>query len=238
MNVSQALQQRKTVRAFTNKSVDPALIKSILQRASRAPSNGNIQPWKIYAVTGSTLEQIKQEAVSRHESGLPPDEKQEAVSRHESGLPPDEPEYTVYPMPLPAEYNERRKAIGEDLYNLLGVTREDKAGRQRQFAENGRMFGAPVALFAYVDRQLSLGQWMDLGMFLQSVMLLCEEEGLASCAQGYWSFFHTIVNKATNAPDELMLACGLAIGYEDKEAKINSLVATRLPVDGFTTFLD
>ena len=222
MNVSQALQQRKTVRAFTNKSVDPALIKSILQRASRAPSNGNIQPWKIYAVTGSTLEQIKQEA----------------VSRHESGLPPDEPEYTVYPMPLPAEYNERRKAIGEDLYNLLGVTREDKAGRQRQFAENGRMFGAPVALFAYVDRQLSLGQWMDLGMFLQSVMLLCQEEGLASCAQGYWSFFHTIVNKATNAPDELMLACGLAIGYEDKEAKINSLVATRLPVDGFTTFLD
>ena len=100
------------------------------------------------------------------------------------------------------------------------------------------MFNAPVGVFAYIDRSLSYGQWMDLGMFLQSLMLLCEDHGLASCAQGYWTFFHDNVRAATSAPDDLMLACGVAIGFEDTEAPINRVHSARVSIDEFATFID
>ena len=100
------------------------------------------------------------------------------------------------------------------------------------------MFDAPVGLFAYIDRSLGYGQWMDLGMYLQSVMLLCEEHGLATCAQGYWTFFHETVREATGAPDTFMLACGLAVGFEDQSAPINGVHSARVAVDDFAVFVD
>ena len=125
-----------------------------------------------------------------------------------------------------------------DLYQVLGIPREDKQKRRGQFAKNAQMFDAPVGLFAYIDRSLSYGQWMDLGMYLQSVMLLCEEHGLATCAQGYWTFFHETVREATGAPDIFMLACGLAIGFEDQSAPINGVHSARVAIDDFAVFVD
>jgi nitroreductase len=144
----------------------------------------------------------------------------------------------VYPKPLKDVYDQRRQAIGEDLYRVLGIPREDKQKRRGQFAKNAQMFNAPVGLFAYIDRSLSYGQWMDLGMYLQSVMLLCEEHGLATCAQGYWTFFHETVRQATGAPDMFMLACGLAIGFEDQSAPINEVHSARVAIDDFAVFVD
>ena len=144
-------------------------------------------------------------------AGQPEGHHPEAIAQNQ---PMSTPEYAVYPKPLKTEFDARRFAIGEDIYRVLGITREDKAGRRAQFAKNALMFNAPVGVFAYIDRSLSYGQWMDLGMFLQSLMLLCEDHGLASCAQGYWTFFHDNVRAATGAPDDLMLACGLALALK------------------------
>ncbi len=222
MQLEKILNKRKSCRAFLGRSVDPQLLRSIITKAARAPSNGNLQPWQIYIVTGAALASLKQTT------------KQLVDDQ----VPLQTPEYQVYPKPLKDMYDRRREEIGEDLYRVLGIPREDKQKRRGQFAKNALMFNAPVGLFAYIDRSLSYGQWMDLGMYLQSVMLLCEGHGLATCAQGYWTFFHETVRQTTGAPDDLMLACGIAIGFEDIDAPINQLRSSRAGVEDFVTFID
>ena len=222
MTVEHALQHRKSCRSFLDQSVDSKLLRSIIQQASRTPSNGNLQPWQLFVLTGDALASLK--ATTR-----------EAIAQNQ---PLSTPEYAVYPKPLKTEFDARRFAIGEDIYRVLGIAREDKAGRRAQFAKNALMFNAPVGVFAYIDRSLSYGQWMDLGMFLQSLMLLCEDHDLASCAQGFWTFFHDNVRAATGALDDLMLACRLAIGFEDTEAPINQVYPARASINEFATFID
>jgi nitroreductase len=222
MQLAQILDQRKSCRAFLDRPVDPQLLRSIITKAARAPSNGNLQPWQIYIVTGAALASLKQAT------------KQLVDDQ----VPLQTPEYQVYPKPLKDMYDQRRQEIGEDLYRVLGIPREDKQKRRGQFAKNALMFNAPVGVFAYIDRSLSYGQWMDLGMYLQSVMLLCEGHGLATCAQGYWTFFHETVRQTTGASDDLMLACGIAIGFEDQNAPINKVRSSRVAVEDFAIFID
>ena len=222
MQLDQILNKRKSCRAFLDRSVETHLLHTIIAKAARAPSNGNLQPWQIYVVTGKALASLKQTTKK-----LVDDQ-----------VPLQTPEYQVYPKPLKDVYNKRRQEIGEDLYRVLGIPREDKQKRRDQFAKNALMFNAPVAVFAYIDRSLSYGQWMDLGMYLQSVMLLCEGHGLATCAQGYWTFFHETVRQTTTAPDDLMLACGIAIGFEDLDAPINKVQSSRVAVEDFAVFID
>ena len=195
-------------------------MRSIVTSASRAPSNGNLQPWQIYVLTGSSLAKLKRTTTRRIDD-------QVAM---------ENPEYPVYPKPLKDVYDQRRRQIGEDLYQILGIARGEK--RRGQFAKNALLFNAPVGLFAYIDRSLSYGQWMDLGMYLQNIMLLCEENGLATCPQGYWTFFHKTVREATGAPDDLMLACGVAIGFEDGDAQINKLRSSRVATENFAVFIE
>ena len=221
MLVEQAIKKRKSCRAFLDQDIDQELIRSIIAQASRAPSNGNLQPWQIYILTGKSLENLKIKTKNFI------DQK----------MPMQTPEYDVYPKPLKPIYDDRRKEIGEHLYKIIGVPREDKKRRRQQFARNALMFNAPVGMFVYIDRSLGFGQWMDLGMYLQNVMLLCEARGLASCAQGYWTFFHRIVRESTNAPEDLMLACGLALGFEDKDAKINTLHSPSTGLNDFAIFI-
>ena len=222
MQLEQILNERKSCRAFLDRPVETHLLRTIIAMAARAPSNGNLQPWQIYIVTGTALASLKQTTKK-----LVDDQ-----------VPLQTPEYQVYPKPLKDVYNKRRQEIGEDLYRVLGIPREDKKKRRNQFAKNALMFNAPAAVFAYIDRSLSYGQWMDLGMYLQSVMLLCEGHGLATCAQGYWTFFHETVRQTTTAPDDLMLACGIAIGFEDKDAPINKVQSSRVAVEDFAVFID
>ena len=222
MQLEQILSTRKSCRAFLDRPVDPQLLRSIISKAARAPSNGNLQPWQIYIVAGAALANLKQTT------------KQLADDQ----VPLQTPEYQVYPKPLKDVYDQRRREIGEDLYRVLGIPREDKQKRRGQFANNALMFNAPVGVFAYIDRSLSYGQWMDLGMYLQSVMLLCEGHGLATCAQGYWTFFHETVRQMTGASDDLMLACGIAIGFEDQDAPINNVRSSRAAVQDFAVFID
>lgn len=151
--------------------------------------------------------------------------------------PLDKPEYEIYPKGLTEPYRTNRFGIGEQMYSVLGISRDDKAGRQRQFAHNNDFFGAPAAMFCYVDRQMGLPQWSDLGMFLQTLMLLAVEQGLATCAQEYWSVRNKAIGSFLETPDNEMLFCGMAIGYADDEAPINSLRSERMPLEQWVRFV-
>lgn len=206
-----------SVRQFRPDLVDDAVIADMLEVAARAPSGGNLQPWRIYVVNGESMSRLR---------------------AHLATQPPmDKPEYDIYPPKLAEPYRTNRFKIGEAMYATLGIDRDDKEGRQRQFAHNDDFFGAPAALFCYVDRQMGPPQWSDLGMFLQTFMLVAVERGLATCAQEYWAVRHKAVTAFTGAPDNEMLFCGLALGHADDSAPVNSLRSERMPLDMWATFL-
>lgn len=217
MNVTDAVMKRKTTRDFLPDPIDNAVIRELLEKASRSPSGGNLQPWRIWVVNGDSMTAFRQ-----HMATAPPS---------------DGMEYDIYPPKLWDPYRTYRFQVGEQMYETIGVGRDDKAGRMQQFARNMDSFGAPASLFCFVDRGLGKPQWSDLGMFLQTFMLLAEEAGYQTCPQEAWAAAHEQVRSFTNAPEELMLFCGLAIGKANPDHPINSLVSERAPVDEFATFL-
>ena len=221
MNVTDAIRSRKSVRAFLDRPVDMSVLREVLTLAARAPSGGNLQPWRLFVVTGEPLAKFKQTMLKR-------------VQEQPQGEPL---EYNVYPPDLWEPYRTERYDLGEAMYALLDIPRSDKVGRLRQFARNYQLFGAPAALFCYVDRDMGTPQWSDLGMYLQSVMLLLRERGLDNCAQECWAMYQQSVAAFLNPPAEWMLFCGMAIGYADESAAVNRLDSRRLPLEEFATFL-
>jgi nitroreductase len=214
MNVSEALATRKSIRAFRSDPVPRATIESILTLAARAPSGGNLQPWKVHVLLGAARDELVRRT-------------REHMISHPMG---GRPEYHIYPPELTEPYRTRRFTVGEQMYATLGIPREDKARRLQQFVRNWEFFGAPVGLIFSIDRQMQQGQWADLGMFLQSIMLLVREHGLHSCAQEAWAPFHEVIRDYLKVPDNEMIFCGMAIGHADGAAPINSLVSERAPL--------
>ncbi|OYV24545.1 MAG: nitroreductase family protein [Rhodospirillales bacterium 20-58-10] len=220
MTVTEALASRISVRDFLPDPVPEMLLRDILWKAARAPSGGNLQPWFVTVLTGEPLERLIARASARALEAP----KGESL------------EYNVYPNPLVEPYYGRRFKIGEDMYHLLGIPREDKAARRAWFGNNFRFFGAPVGLFCFIDRGMEAAQWSDLGMFLQSVMLLLREAGYDSCAQEFWAMFAATIYAELNVPANLMLFCGMAIGKRNPDAAVNRLVSERAEVDEFASF--
>ncbi|MEM5402419.1 nitroreductase [Paraburkholderia unamae] len=220
MKVSEAVTSRRSVRQFLPDPVDPAVIRRVLDTAARAPSGGNLQPWHVHVVGGESLAKLKSIMADR-------------IAQAPAGEPM---EYDVYPRELGSPYRERRFQVGEDLYRSIDVAREDRPGRLRQFARNYAFFDAPLALFCSVDRQMGPPQWADLGMFLQTVMLLLREAGLHSCAQECWARYAQSVGEFLALPRERMVFCGMAIGHEDADAPINQWCSARVPLDEFVQF--
>ena len=217
MDVAAAVHARISVRDFLPDPVDDAVLRQLLTDASFAPSGGNLQPWRIYVVNGESMTRLREYLPTQ-----PP---------LEAG------EYDIYPKALTEPYRTNRFTIGEQMYATLGIARDDKQGRFQQFARNGDFFGAPAALFCFVDRQMGLPQWSDLGMFLQTFMLLAVERGLATCAQEYWSVRHGAIGSFVGAPDNEMLFCGMSIGYADPAAPVNALRSERMPLDQWARFV-
>lgn len=219
MTVSEAVAERRSVRGFTDRPVDPDLLRRIVALAARAPSGGNLQPWHIDVVGGPPLEGFKREIAARIMTGHT-----------------ETPAYDIYPPKLGDPYRGRRFEVGEAMYGHIGIPREDKAARRMWFARNFAFFGAPVALFCTVDRGMGPPQWSDLGMYLQTLMLLLVEHGLASCPQECWAIYPDSVTRFLGTPPERMLFCGMAIGYEDIDEPANRLRSVRAPVDEWASF--
>lgn len=223
MHVADALAARRSIRDFLPRPVPGELIRKVLATAARSPSGGNLQPWHIDVVAGAPLQDL-----------LARVKKAQAAAA--AGDTSEQPEYAIYPKELVAPYRDRRFQIGEDMYAALGIPREDRAARLRWFARNYEGFGAPLLLFCSVDRRMGPPQWSDLGMYLQSVMLLLQEEGVDSCAQEAWSVFPRTVGGFLGLPPERMLFTGMAIGYRNPEHPVNAVVARRAPLDEFASF--
>jgi nitroreductase len=207
------------VRGFTDRPVAPDVLHRVLTAASWSPSGSNIQPWRIYVVTGAPLAEMKKIAVERVTVGEAWDER----------------EYEMYPAEMKSPYRQRRSAFGLERYSALGIAREDWEARQRAAVANWDCFGAPAALFCYIDRDLGPPQWADLGMYLQTVMLLLRAEGLHSCPQMAWSQVRRTVADVVSPQDGLVLFCGMSIGYED--ATVGYVRTGRAPLEETVTFL-
>jgi nitroreductase len=220
MNVTDAIRSRMSCRAFLDTPVPLDTLRDILEVARQAPSGGNLQPWQVHVLAGPRL----REFVALIRSKLPTQPQGEGT------------EYAIYPPNLKEPYRSRRFTCGEDLYATIAIARGDKSARLAQFARNYEFFGAPAAMFFVIDRIMGADQWADVGMFMQSVMLLARERGLHTCPQEAWASWHRTVTEFLGVPAELMLFCGLAIGYRDESAPINRLRTDRAPVEEFAQF--
>src|SRR5246127_2434917 len=203
MDVYEAVTSRRAVRGFTDRPVPQDVLERVLSAAALSPSGSNIQPWNTYVVTGARLADLKKRAVARVVNGETWDER----------------EYEMYPPSMKSPYRERRSTFGKERYSALGIEREDWEARQRAAIANWDCFGAPAALFCYIDRDLGRPQWADVGMYLQTVMLLLRAEGLHSCPQMAWSQVRETVAEVLSPSDGLILFCGMSIGYEDPTVK-------------------
>lgn len=221
MDVQEAVTARRSVRAFTGQPVDPALLRRLATQAARAPSGGNLQPWHIDLVTGDALARLTHAMDEAFASGTV-----------ESAA------YDIYPPALGSPYKDRRFANGMAYYQAIGVARDDHEARNRAFRDNFRFFGAPAALFCTVDRQMGPPQWSDLGMYLQTFMLLAADAGLATCAQECWALYPETVAAVLKLPAERMVFCGMAIGYEDAAAPANRLRTERADPAEWLRLLD
>ena len=215
MEVSQAVMQRKSIRGFLPTPVEDELLSSLLDKAARAPSGGNVQPWRIYVINDNRMSDFKS---------------------HINEFPLEEPEYPIYPPKLQEPYRTNRYELGEEMYSLLGIPRDDKPARLANMSKNYDFFGAPAAFFCFVDRSMGSAQWSDLGMFLQTFMLLAEESGLGTCAQAAWAMHQKAVSMFVKSPVNEMLFCGMSIGYPDWKQPVNSLESKRMPLNQWCTW--
>ena len=215
--VTEAIESRKSIRSFLSNPVSNDLISDLLEKASFSPSGGNLQPWKIFIINDESMKSFLEFQKSWNE--------------------PEVPEYLIYPQKLKEPYRTSRYEMGELMYSSLGIDREDKASRANQMMKNFDFFNAPAGLFCFIDRQMNQPQWSDLGMFLQSFMLLAQEVGLDTCAQESWSLKHKMVSTYLGADEDLMLFCGMAIGYQDPDDPVNRFRTERRPLNDWAKFI-
>jgi nitroreductase len=222
--VDAAITSRHSIRAYLPKTVARDDIEKILEVAARAPSGTNTQPWKVYVLTGATKENLSKDILRAYNDP-------QLVKQYTE-------EYNYYPTEWVSPYIERRRKVGWDLYGLLGLTRDNKAGMQAQHARNFTFFGAPVGFIFTIDRIMEQGSWLDYGMFLENIMVAARGRGLDTCPQAAFTQFHKIIAEHLHLPVNEMVVCGMALGYADPEKIENTLVTEREPVSSFVKFLD
>jgi len=221
MDVLEAMRGRKSTRAYLDKPVVRATVESILDAARWAPSGVDSQPWKVAVVTGTTKDRLSSDLLAAR-----------------TAKQPENPDYAYYPSAWQEPYKSRRKATGLALYQALNIGKDDPLARLKAWNNNYRFFGAPAGLLFFVDRALAQGAWVDMGMFIENVMLAARAHGLDTCPQASLAEYPDIVRGILNFPNTHALVCGMALGYADANAPANSYRTEREPVNAFTTWHD
>jgi nitroreductase len=220
MTVEDAITGRQSIRAYLDKPVPRATLEKIFRIAARAPSGSNIQPWKVLVLEGAAKDRLCA-----------------AVSALHAKQAPQEPGYQYYPQAWRDPYLSRRRACGFGLYKTLGIGRDDKARAYEQTGQNFTFFGAPVGLMFTIDRDMEQGSWLDYGMFVQSIMIAARAEGLETCPQAAWVYQAPTVERVLGIPADQMVVCGMALGYADPHAIVNTFRTDRMELDEFVTFV-
>ena len=226
--VDLAISSRQSARAFTDQPVPRDLIQTLLTVASRAPSGTNTQPWKVYVLQGASRTGLVGKVCAAHDQ----------VRADPTLAAQYIEEYDYYPQKWVSPYIDRRRENGWSLYGLLGIGKADKDKMHAQHQRNYRFFDAPVGLMFTVDRVMGRGSLLDYGMFLQSIMVAARGHGLHTCPQAAWNGFAKIVLPHIGAGPDEMLVCGMALGYADESALVNTFHTPRVPVDEFAHWLD
>jgi nitroreductase len=227
MGVIDLLHRRRSVRSFLDKPVPKELLVDLLRAAARAPSGTNMQPWHVYVLTGAAKDRLTCEVLAKRE-----------LEPHREKPPKPFGEYDYNPEPLFEPFLSRRRKVGFDLYQLLGVAKGDRAASWIVAGRNFEFFGAPVGLIFTIDKSLQQGSWLDYGIFLQSLMLAAGDAGLDTCAQAAWRHYHDVIRPLCGIPENEIVVCGMSLGYGDMDAPANKLVTEREPVEGFARFVD
>lgn len=221
MQVLDALSSRRSIRAFASSAVPETTVRDILHAARLSPSGGNLQPWRVYVLM---------------------DRARSAFGQRIADLLTDYPEgqggeVEVYPADLPEPYRTHRRRLGELLYASIGVDRQDRESKLRHFARNYDFFGAPVGLFFSIDRRMGHSQWLDLGMFMQTVMLVARSYDLHTCTQGAWTAWQEEIRAFCEMPDNEIVVAGMALGFAADGAPINSFPTARMSLEEFAVFV-
>jgi nitroreductase len=220
--VDAAITSRRAMRAFLPTPVAREDIDKILEVSARAPSGTNTQPWKVYVLTGGAKARLSDAILAAHNDP--------ALARQHTE------EYNYYPTQWVTPFIERRRKVGWDLYTLLGLTRENKAGMAAQHGRNYRFFDAPVGFIFTIERVLEQGSWLDYGMFLGNIMVAARARGLDTCPQAAFTQYHRIIAEQLELPPNEAVVCGMALGYADPEKIENSLITQREPVAAFVQY--
>lgn len=222
--VDETIDSRRSVRAFLPTPVPRETLEEILRIASRAPSGTNVQPWKVYVLTGNAKDQLSQKILAAY------NDPEEAQTHTE--------EYPYYPAKWVSPYIDRRRKVGLDLYGLLDIKKGDAARMHAQHGRNYTFFDAPVGLIFTIDRIMQQGSWFDYGMFVQTIMLAARARGLDTCPQAAFTQFHRIIGEQLNLPENEMVVCGMALGYADESKPENKLRTERAPLEEWVHFCD
>ncbi len=217
----EAIESRRSVRAFRPDPVDDDIIKDLLKLASRAPSGTNMQPWRVYVTRGAVKQAITD---SIRNSGI----RAEKIAWNE---------YKYYPDKFFEPYLGRRRTVGFALYDALGIRRREVERMRAQHDRNFHFFDAPVGMIFTIDRRLNQGSWIDHGMFLQTLMIAARSRGLHTCPQAAFAPYHEQIRPILGVPDEEIITCGMALGYEDTSKPENNFRTERAPLEEWVTFL-
>jgi len=219
MQVDDAIRARKSVRAFKPDPVPLSLVTEILELARHAPSGTNIQPWKVHVVAGETRRQLEKEVLAHRETD--PADKGAEFPRTSKRKEP---------------YTGRMRTLGKEMYGLIGIPKGDRAANWAQWGRNYQFFDAPVGLIFTIDKDLDAMSFLDIGIFMQTIMLAAKARGLDTCSQGAWNNFWSVTRRVLNVPDDEYIVCGMSLGYADESAPVNALVSEREPLASFASF--
>ncbi len=223
MHVDDAIQNRRSVRAFKSDPVPRPLLDEIMEVARQAPSGTNVQPWHVHVVMGDMRDRLVQ-AVAAYREETRETRPHDSFSEFPRASKRKEP------------YTTRMRTLGKAMYGLLEIPKGDAEANWRQWGRNYEFFDAPVGLIFTIDKDLEYTSWVDIGIMLQTIMLAAKARGLDTCAQGAWNNFWTVTKPLLNIPDTEYVVCGMSLGYADETQPVNSLVAEREPVSEFVTF--
>ena len=221
MDVIKAIKTRRSIRSFKKKKVLLSEIKKILELASLSPSGSNTQPWNVHVLYGNSLKKFTEEMVNefiKNGKNL----KLERLNYMEKYRSP---------------YLERRRKVGWDLYSLLDIKKGDYKKTLEFHSQNYRFFNAPIGLIFSVEKDLGWMSWLDYGMFMQNISLLCRSFGMHSCPQAAWGLVYKKANKLLKLDKNYTVHCGMAIGYANNKNKVNSLKTEREKIENFCKFL-
>lgn len=215
MDLQEAIQQRYSARAFLPRPVPPELLRELLEQAAQSPSGTNVQPWNLYVVTGSKRDELVQAVQQARASGQP-EARENAADRRDK-----EP------------YRGRSRELGKELYSLIGIPKGDRMRMWRQWGRNFKFFDAPAGIIFTIDKELGQGKWLDVGMYMQTFMLLARSRGLDTCAQGAWCGYYQITKDLLQIPAHEVICAGMSVGYADPTAPENRIRSSRVRLDEF-----